>query len=195
MHAAIGANAIKNTIENSDAIVSVWRTDEQGNVKRVDVKLESVIRHKIHGWTVMSDWGLIKKLDVLRESKLPNETGGVLLGSYDLSRKIIYIVDALPSPRDSTEWPALYIRGRKGLRNKVEEVEAKTHGMLGYIGEWHSHPKGARIAASSDDIKVFAWLTEIMMADGLPPTMMIAGDDGRVSYYVEEISEKENLLI
>ena len=54
---------------------------------------------------------LLAKLSSLREPKLPNETGGVLLGSFDVERRILYIADALPSPPDSEEWPTLYIRG------------------------------------------------------------------------------------
>ena len=31
--------------------------------------------------------------------------------------------------------------GAAGLRAKVDEVAARTDGMLEYIGEWHSHPE------------------------------------------------------
>lgn len=66
--------------------------------------------------------------------------------------------------------------------------------MLEYIGEWHSHPPSVRVAASGDDLKVFAWLTELMQADGLPGLMMIVGDPGHTSCYVGEITKEENLL-
>jgi len=38
-----------------------------------------------------------------RYAKLPNETGGVLMGTFDTSEKIIYVVLVLPSPPDSIE--------------------------------------------------------------------------------------------
>ena len=56
----------------------------------------------------------------LRNAKLPNETGGVLVGSLDLERKIAYVIDTVPSPPDSEEWPTVYIRGCRGLRRQVD---------------------------------------------------------------------------
>ena len=194
LHAAIGARAIRNAIADPGATVAIWRADDCGNVRRVDVTPAAVIHHRTQSWTVVTDEGLMEKLSTLREDRLPNETGGVLLGSFDLARMILYIVDALPSPPDSEEWPTLYIRGRKGLCQAVESLEEKTHGMLEYIGEWHSHPQGTRTAASCDDLMVFAWLTELMQADGLPAVMMIVGDYDRTSCYVGEIMQEENLL-
>ncbi len=194
LHAAIGAQAIRNTISNHSATAVIWQEEGCGKVERTDIELTPVIYHRIESWTVITDEGLLQKLGIFRQARLPNETGGVLLGSFDLDRKILYIVDALPSPPDSEEWPTLYIRGRKGLRQAVDALEEKTHGMLEYIGEWHSHPPGARLAASCDDLKVFAWLTELMQADGLPGLMMIVGNPGRTSCYVGEIMKEENLL-
>ena len=194
LHAAIGAQAIRNSIGDHSATVAIWQEDGGGKVDRIDIELAPVIHHRTQSWTVITDEGLLQKLGMFRKVRLPNETGGVLLGSFDLDRKILYIVDALPSPSDSEEWPTLYIRGRKGLRQAVNDLEEKTHGMLEYIGEWHSHPPGVRAAASCDDLKVFAWLTELMQTDGLPGLMMIVGDPGRTSCYVGEIMKEENLL-
>jgi len=194
LHAAIGAQAIRTTINDHSATAVIWQEEGCGKVDRIDIELTPVIHHCTRSWTVITDEGLLQKLGMFRQARLPNETGGVLLGSFELDRKILYIVDALPSPPDSEEWPTLYIRGRRGLRKAVNDFEKKTHGMLEYIGEWHSHPPGVRAAASCDDLKVFAWLTELMQADGLPGLMMIVGDPGRTSCYVGEIMQEENLL-
>ena len=40
--------------------------------------------------------------------------GGVLIGVYDLQRQVVYVVDTIPSPPDSAEWPTLYIGGCEG---------------------------------------------------------------------------------
>lgn len=194
LHAAIGAKAIRNSIGNHHATAAIWQEEGCGKVDRIDIELAPVIHHRTQSWTVITDEGLLQKLGMFRKARLPNETGGVLLGSFDLDRNILYIVDALPSPSDSEEWPTLYIRGRKGLGQAVNDLEKKTQGMLEYIGEWHSHPPNVRVAASGDDLKVFAWLTELMQADGLPGLMMIVGDPGHTSCYVGEIMKEENLL-
>ncbi len=194
LHAAIGARAVEKVLDQPGACISIWRSDETGNVRRVDVQPSPIICHKLGAWTVITDGSLLEELWQLRKAKLPTETGGVLFGSFDLARSIVYIVGTVPSPPDSVEWPTLYIRGCKGLQQAVDAVSQTTYGMLEYVGEWHSHPAGVPAAAGADDIQVFTWLTRLMDHEGLPAVMMIAGDPGRMSCFVDEISRQENLL-
>lgn len=194
LHSGQGARAVRDALSVAEAAVVVWRADEDGAVRRVDLTLAAVVRQEIGSWTVVTDEELLTKLDAMRENKLPNETGGVLLGSFDVERRILYIVDALSSPPDSEEWPTLYIRGCRGLAEAVDALTKKTHGMLEYVGEWHSHPKSISPTASHDDFDVFAWLASLMQADGLPAVMMIVGDPGCTSCYVGEITEETNIL-
>lgn len=194
LHAATGSRAIRNATTSNDAVIAIWIADEDGSVRRLNVSPEKEVRYKISNWTISIDDGIIRKLDQLRAEKLPNETGGVLLGSFDLERNIVYIVDTVPSPPDSKEWPTLYIRGCNGLRKRVEEISQATNGMVDYVGEWHSHPSCALTVPSSDDLQVFAWLTERMGRSGLPALMMIIGDSGRSSCYLGEIKQAENLI-
>ncbi len=114
-------------------------------------------------------------MQALREGKLPNETGGVFIGHFDTAASIAYILDTIPAPPDSKEYPVHYIRGSAGLRAQVEAIEARTATMLHYLGEWHSHPNGYSCQPSNDDQKVFAWLTRWMQIDGYPGLMLIAG--------------------
>jgi integrative and conjugative element protein (TIGR02256 family) len=111
-----------------------------------------------------------------RSEKLPNETGGVLIGARDTKRRIVYVVESLPSPLDSTEWPTVYIRGKQGLRRRLEEIRQITGNHLGYIGEWHSHPRGHSPSPSSDDHRAFQWLSDMLALEGLPATMLIVGE-------------------
>ncbi len=109
-----------------------------------------------------------------------------LLGSFDCERETLYIVDTLPSPPDSEEGTDLYIRGCKGLRDAVAAVDAKTGGMLEYVGEWHSHPRGATSRPSEYDRAAFDWLSELMSKDGLPSVMMIVGET-EVSLFISSM--------
>ncbi len=194
LHAALGARAIEKLIKEKSACISVWRADDIGNVERVDITTEPVIKCVIGKWNVITDKGVIKKLEKYRQAKLPNETGGILIGSFDMERKLLYLIDALPSPPDSEEWPTLYIRGCKDLQDIVSSIQEKTNGMVEYVGEWHSHPRKARTAPSDDDCKVFLWITNLMGQDGLPATMMIVGDGDQVSLFVGEMVNEENLI-
>ena len=184
LHASIGTRALRTVVRETSANVAIWQAKEDGTVKRVDVKPAEVVCFVKDGWEIITDKALLENLYMLRKDKLPNETGGVLLGTYDLERKIIYIVDALPSPPDSEEWPTLYIRGCEGLCEMVTNLSKKVHGMIAYIGEWHTHPDGAGASPSNDDLKVVKWLDGIMGSAGLPAVMMIVEQPGRVSYCV-----------
>ncbi len=192
LHAAVGSRALKEAFKSNEAQIVVWRSDTLGNVHRIDVATSVVVHQDIGDWKIIIDEIFLKKLQRLRLEKMPNETGGVLIGAFDLERRFIYIVDTVPSPPDSKEWPVLYIRGCQGLSSQVEEIAGKTYNMLEYIGEWHSHP-GRDTTPSTDDMLVFSWLTDLMNRDGLPSVMMIAGD-GRSSCFVGEMRQTECLL-
>ena len=189
-HSAIGARAIRDAISKDDASILIWTLDENTlEVKRKTIPVVKSWTSKIGEWTIVSDDCLSKRLAVLRASKLPKETGGVLLGTYDMDRRIVYVVDTIPSPPDSEEWPTVYIRGRSGLQEQVERIQKRTEGQLQYIGEWHSHPNGCACDPSNDDRKVFLWLTENMAAEGLPPLMAIVGDKRRAKWFIGSIEE------
>lgn len=195
LHAAIGAKGIEDAIECPYAQITIWRAQENGTVRRIDQKASATIKKHVGSWTVITDRVALEKIFEYREKKLPNETGGMLLGSFDTERHLIYIVDTIPSPPDSEEWPPLYIRGLRGLPSAVDHVTMQTDGMLEYIGEWHSHPNGTAIDPSEDDKRVFEWLAELMDREGLPPVMIIAGDKERANCMVCDIQSKCKLFI
>lgn len=187
LHSAIVAQAVRSVAENPTASISVWRASPTMSVTAVTIVPSAVREFTLGGWRIRTDGILLERLKTLRRDRLPNETGGIFIGSFDLERKIIYIVDTIPSPPDSTEWPVLYIRGCEGLPERIEGIQEATLGMLQYVGEWHSHPDGCSTNPSSDDLKVFTWLTEHMSGDGLPAVMSIVGEAEAVSWFVGSI--------
>ena len=112
---------------------------------------------------------------LLRAQAAPDETGGILLGSYDLIRNQLHIVAALAAPADSRQSPTYFVRGTKDLKPLVDAVSAATAGRLGYVGEWHSHPDGAAARPSQDDEQVFTYLDSHLGPGGAPYAMMICG--------------------
>jgi hypothetical protein len=191
LHAAIASSALRDAIAKPEATIRLWRAAADMTVTSIVVAAEPTIEHEVGGWTVCSDARFFERIAGLRRAKLPNETGGVLLGSLDLERRIIYLVDTIPSPPDSKEWPTLYIRGSEGLAAEVRRASDTTGGMLQYVGEWHSHPRGVQPLPSSDDCTVFAWLTELMDRDGFPAVMMIAADTESAVYVGRMVRGKE----
>lgn len=178
--AGVIAKRIPKMLASQRASLSVFEMEASGSIAAYEI--EPTVPHQVRllGWTLYFDQWLIEKLASFRRAKLPNETGGVLVGVFDSAANTCYLIDALPSPPDSTEWPTSYIRGCKGLQDAVEEIEKVTLGQVGYAGEWHSHPRRASVAPSSDDFTAYAWLCEKMTLEGLPAIMMIAGDDAEL---------------
>ena len=177
LHAAIGARALRVGLGTDAAEISAWKTDADGfGVEHIQISPTEATSRRFGDWTVVTDRWLLDKVAQARLDGLPNETGGVLIGAHDTQRRILYLVDALPSPPDSEEWPTLYVRGSRGLTRMLEEVEEVTDGQLGYAGEWHSHPRDRGPSPSTDDRKVFEWLQEHMNLEALPATMLIVGE-------------------
>jgi hypothetical protein len=177
LNAAIGSRAFRDAAISKGATIGIWSAGPNLCVSTVVVAPAPVTACRFGDWELCFDTLLMKTIRDLRKAKLPNETGGVLIGSFDHQRKIAYIVDTIPSPADSEEWPTLYIRGSKGLKAEVAAARQRTRDMLHYVGEWHSHPDGYSCAPSGDDRKVFTWLNERMNIDGAPGLMLIAGQD------------------
>lgn len=189
LNAAICSREIINILESESACLQIWATytkDMTVKTFRVPVEDTEMLSFAHYGWDLYVDKGLLGKIYNLREERLPNETGGVLIGSFDVQRKIVYVADMIPSPPDSIEWPTNYIRGCYGLQKKVSEIKEITANTLEYIGEWHSHP-GKSPSPGAEDKEAFSWLSDIMGAFGLPALMLIVADQAVHSFYLGEM--------
>ncbi|TSA19386.1 hypothetical protein D4R75_09625, partial [bacterium] len=165
--AGILAGAIAESIVNDTAVIDVWRLNTTTwSVSNVHAPVEKTHSTTVGGWGIRLDNGLLSRISSLRNDRLPNETGGVLLGSFDVLRRIIYIAGTIPSPPDSEERVTSYIRGKKGLMEALEQSRAATQGQLEYVGEWHSHPRGATADPSDLDYDVLSWIGDVMQQYG-----------------------------
>ncbi|MCZ6776817.1 MAG: Mov34/MPN/PAD-1 family protein [Ignavibacteria bacterium] len=190
LHAGVASRALRNAIADEKARIVIWHADPDTlQVDCLEVPIGATLSFDIGDWTLHTDHFLIEKIYTARAARLPNETEGVLIGAYDMQRKILYVVDAILSPPDSQEWPTAYIRGCKGLKQEIDRVSDITAYNLQYVGEWHSHPDGCGCLPSRDDMVAFGWLAEIMENDGLPPLMLIAGDKMNFAFYLGKMDK------
>jgi hypothetical protein len=145
-------------------------------------------------WAAQYDQGLLDQLAECRKAGLPNETGGVLLGIADMSRKSIHIAYGLPQPQDSKGSVTAFERGIAGLAEDIEKAAKATMHQLRYVGEWHSHPKYSSATPSGKDILQLLWLGSELTKDGLPGLMLIAGDYGdfRLAVMVSQSTDADN---
>ena len=174
--------AIKAAEHNPKGQIIIW-TENEMSVNAECVPAEEYNKYKYNDWIIKVSSTLQEKLFSSRHEKLPYETGGVLIGAFDSKYKICYVVDSIPSPDDSVEYPNAYIRGSKGLLDRIRRIEEITVGNLGYIGEWHSHPTDVT-DRSSDDMKLLTSISRHNAYEGIPGVMIIVGES-HISAYAE----------
>jgi integrative and conjugative element protein (TIGR02256 family) len=177
LHSALLARQIRLRSNESAPHIQVWRSNpETGDVSTTAFAASAPIFVDMEGMELVWDEGLRTKMRAMREQGLPRETGGVLLGHFDLMNSRVYVVDALPAPADSVKSSAEFARGVEGLASKVDESLARTANIVGYVGEWHSHPRGVEADPSGKDIRLLVHLALMLRQDGLPALMLIVGE-------------------
>lgn len=175
--ASICAKAIINIVEHHNASISIWRIDPNDyTVELFSTQPTKWAKFSVNGWKIYFNASLLDEIQTLRQKKLPNETGGVLLGSIDTQREIIYIYDTIPAPEDSKETASSFERGKEGVLGEYEKYQKITDRQIQYLGEWHSHPKKCSTEPSSYDMNVFVYLHKRLSRQGYPTVMGIIGD-------------------
>lgn len=177
---AIAAQAITDALSAPQAAVRVWTLGDNHTVSLSEQPGSPVRRIALGDWTVTYDQELARQIAALRAAGLPRETGGVLLGITDTSRRAVHLVFALPAPQDSAGSVTAFERGVSGLVAAVTVAAERSLHQVRYVGEWHSHPRGSSTRPSATDIRQLCWLTEELESEGVPALMAIAGDHGEL---------------
>lgn len=191
IHAGIITRQIKENLLESNSRVYVNVVSQEGFSVKVDQFSPcGVIVKDANPWQLRISRLVVDAMNGYRNLKLPNETGGVLIGWISNHKKIIYVGKALPAPADSVERPYYFIRGKKGLYAEVQGIAKKSNNDLRYVGEWHSHPIGKSVGQSADDLRSMAKLSMLMAQEGLPGVMLILADKNELGCYIESGWEK-----
>lgn len=184
LHAGNLSRQIRHASENPAAAIKVWHYDpESGAVATDALPVHPVLKYNLNELSLVWDDGLRSKVRELRQQALPSETGGVLLGYFDLTQKSVFVVDVLPPPPDSQGDTSGFSRGTEGLAKAISEAQRRTANIVGYLGEWHSHPPGSTATASSADVLQLAHLGIELHRDGLPALMLIVGEQDEHWHY------------
>jgi len=80
--------------------------------------LVAAIEVAVGGWRIIFDAAVKRAMRTHRSPRLPNETRGVLLGAFDLERKLVFVSDATASIL-VCEFPACF--QPKALQNRYSE--------------------------------------------------------------------------
>lgn len=177
IHAATASRVIKATYkETSSKILISQLCSDNFNLETKEYKSTNLINLSINDWNICTDEYFMNIIQNKRQEKLPNETGGIILGSFDFKRKIIYMVD-IYCPEDNLEYPTAFIRGCKNLQKKLEEISINTANNIEYIGEWHSHPRNCSISMSILDEELLNYLHLKRSPEGYPGVLVIMSDE------------------
>jgi hypothetical protein len=180
-HAGLLAEQLRMLVAAPDAAIRVWtRNVADGSITAQVVSISDERVIGLDDMDLFIDNGVVEKMHRLRESQLPNETGGILLGYHDLNVNAIVVVDALAAPPDSQSGPDSFERGVQGVSDAAKEAHRRTAGVVGYIGEWHSHPPGHGADPSGDDFYQLVYLALGMSHDGLSAVSLIVGAGGEL---------------
>lgn len=171
------ARRLRRSREEQTAAIAVWEHDDSvGSVAAHWVPVAPVLHVQALLWEVRWDEEVRAKVRELRAESLPAETGGVLVGYVDMVSRVIQIVDAMPPPPDSVPSPDSFERGETGVAGEVARIGHRTAGVVGYVGEWHSHPDGVAAEPSRADYSQLLFLTDHLRNEGLPALILIVGD-------------------
>ena len=106
------------------------------------------------GWEIRIVPSVIGKMKLMAKKYKRNETGGIFIGICNYKTKVIQVFDTIMAPPDSKCSPVYFYRGIENLPEQVEYIKEITGGMIGYIGEWHTHPMGLDSLSSVDKAAV-----------------------------------------
>lgn len=177
--------------DSFEASVSIWRLNQDMSVNKVIVPLSDWKTIQVGNWTLCYSSRLINMMIHRRKEALPNENGGLLVGSIDTQRKIIYLVGQVDAPEDSEAGPNVFIRGHKGTEECFAQISETTK-HLRFLGDWHSHPDRDSSMSEQDQILHQNQVDE-MDKDGLPATMMIVSSN-EIRFIVNNEQIKTRIL-
>jgi len=177
IHGAILARQIRLNKNTDVACAHIWQVNpDTGSTHVIEIPIASITEIQVGDWRIVWDENLQSDINKLRNEGLPEETGGILLGYVDQQSKSIYVVDALPAPSDSSASATHFERGIEGVHQQVITSSERTHEIVGYIGDWHSHPEGCSSNPSVDDLYLATYLGSLFSLDGQPALMMIVSE-------------------
>jgi len=183
LHSAMLSRQIRKSSSLSMARICVWKyQDDFGGVVPHDVSVFPSYSASIGDWEVHWDDGFLADAKQFRLADLPNETGGLLFGIIDQKDRTITLVKACAAPENSESTPTSFGRGAYNSSDILDDCHNRTAGIVTYVGEWHSHPRGCTALPSKDDVGQLGFLAASLQIEGMPALMIIVADSSVALY-------------
>lgn len=142
--------------ENLKGFIAISVLDERSGMPTISSEIIQVLAFTTleckngSGWQVRLIHGLAEKLLKKCNVKAPQETGGVLIGIGNYKTKVIHVFDVIFEPLGSHGTPTRFTRGTNGLPKEIDTIKESTGNVIGYIGEWHTHPMNLKELSETD---------------------------------------------
>jgi integrative and conjugative element protein (TIGR02256 family) len=127
-------------------------------------------------WEVRIAAAAAENMSRLMRHHAPSETGGIMVGRINATKKVVYVTRLVRAPADSRGTPYVFTRGTEKLPEAFDQVQRRTGGLLTYVGEWHTHPMGGSDLSDTDKEAVIS-LRSILDRAGLPTLVTIVTPD------------------
>ncbi|MBK7806307.1 MAG: Mov34/MPN/PAD-1 family protein [Saprospiraceae bacterium] len=179
IHSHWASHYIEKLYQTNEVKILLCNIDDNFQSKCFNVIPEILTEYSVQNCSqkVYIAKSLIENFEVHRTKNLPNETGGILIGAFDVINNAIYLVNCIDAPIDSDRQPTSFLRGNDGVEGKLNLISNQTHGNLKYMGEWHSHPTKATTKPSEKDNVQLDWLRKQSEEQLFPYFMLIMGDN------------------
>jgi len=85
------------------------------------------------------------------QSRKPKETGGYLVGFYDMNRQYAVITDVWEGDGER-DYRSYVSHLTDKMKLDLNSLWTSSSGTLYYVGEWHTHPGGPSIPSTQDNL-------------------------------------------
>jgi integrative and conjugative element protein (TIGR02256 family) len=165
-------------------LIRLCQTTEDRALETVDVIVPPI--REFHpkngrGWTIRMSLFVDRVIQEELRLSGRSETGGLLLGYMHKKRRVVYVTGVLRASPDSVGTPSGFVRGVDGYREQLEVIKTSTGGLIGYVGEWHTHPRG-KPEPSRRDRDTAGALKAVLAFAEMPVVMVIAAERGTKAY-------------
>lgn len=132
-------------------------------------------------WEIRIAASVVKEMRLKLELASPKETGGLMIGVIHSKRRVIYVTRLMDAPADSEGAVSWFYRGTRRLPEVVNEINQASGGLLGYVGDWHTHPRGSGRISSTDVLAMMKTKRQFDVA-GMPTFILIVSHKGLNAY-------------
>ena len=157
LYAASMSVTIKDIFAVNHANGGCWMyiSDKFGSLKIQKIEVPQFYCYDVDTWKVHIFNKFVNDIADQTKAASRYETGGYLIGQCNLKTNTIHVIDTIEAPEDTIHRGDYLVLGKAGIRKKLSQVERRTGGTFGYVGEWHSHPNGPS-EFSATDLEEFA---------------------------------------